>query len=132
MNTANKYLIDTHIFLWILSDYKKLSSKTLQIIENTNNTLFLSGISFWEIAIKSSIGKLNIPISLNDLEEEAQERKIVTLNVTTKLFLNVANLPFHHNDPFDRVIISQSQLENIPIISADGKFQDYEEINCIW
>ncbi|WP_338812168.1 type II toxin-antitoxin system VapC family toxin [Bernardetia sp. Wsw4-3y2] len=132
MNTVSKYLIDTHIFLWILSDYKKLSTKALEIIENTDNILFLSSISFWEIAIKSSIGKLNIPISLNDLEKEAQSRNIITLNITTKHFLNVANLPFHHQDPFDRVIISQSHLENIPLISADGKFQDYEEINCIW
>jgi PIN domain nuclease of toxin-antitoxin system len=131
MNTANKYLIDTHIFLWILSDYKKLSKTALNIIENADNTLFLSSISFWEIAIKTSIGKLDIPILLENLEEEAKNRKITTLNVTNKHFLRVAQLPFHHSDPFDRVIISQSLIENIPLISADGKFQDYEGLNCI-
>lgn len=132
MNTANTYLIDTHVFLWMLSDYKKLSNRVLPIIEDANNILLMIAISFWEIAIKFSIGKLNIPISLAELEKEAQNRNIITLNVTTEHFLSVAKLPFHHSDPFDRVIISQVIIENIPLISADGKFQSYEEIDCIW
>lgn len=132
MNTVNSYLVDTQIFIWILSDYKKLSKKALEIIENADNTLFLSSISYWEIAIKTSLGKLDIPILLENLEQEAKSRNIITLNVTNKHFLQVAKLPFHHNDPFDRVIISQAILENTPLISSDGKFKLYQELEYIW
>ena len=115
-----------------MSDYKKLSQKALEIIENRDNVLILSSISYWEIAIKTSIGKLHIPISLENLEQEAEDRNIVNLNIANKHFLNVAKLPFHHNDPFDKVIISQAMLEDIPLISSDGRFKLYKQLQYVW
>lgn len=120
-----KFLLDTHAFLWFVNDSQQLSLEAKNLIESDVD-LFLSIASLWEIAIKMSLGKLTLPdtydkfihqqIGLNDVE-------ILPINLA---HLNVvATLPFHHRDPFDRLLIAQAMVENVPIVSADSFFDAY-------
>ncbi len=133
-----KYLIDTHILLWLVSEPEKLSTITQQIISNLDNSIFISLISFWEIAIKTSIGKLEFRTSIKELELLVFQKDISILPLTSIAISKVQNLPFYkinkieHRDPFDRMLISQAVTENIPIISADTKFDLYADVNRIW
>lgn len=126
-----KYLLDTHTFLWFVNDSQQLSPEAKDLIESDVD-LLLSVVSLWEIAIKTSLGKLTLPddydkfilqqIALNDVE---------TLPITLPHLNLVATLPFHHRDPFDRLLVAQAMVENIPIVSADN-FLDAYSINRQW
>ncbi len=120
-----KLLLDTHTFLWFVNDSPRLSASAKTLLESDVD-LLLSMASVWEIAIKSSLGKLSLPdsfdkfipqqLALNDVE-------ILPINLT---HLNVVvALPFHHRDPFDRLLIAQAVAEKIPIVSADQAFDAY-------
>ncbi len=126
-----KYLIDTQILLWIFSDPAKLPSQIAQIIKKPQNTLLVSTVSFWEIAIKSSLGKLTLPFPIDDLASETASNNISLLHIKVSHTLKVADLPHHHKDPFDRLIISQAIVENLPVISSDDAFSAYE-IDLVW
>lgn len=136
-----KYLLDTHVFIWILqpNGQDNLSEKALKIIKNTDNLLYVSYISLWEIAIKTGIGKIHLPQPFDIfIEQERKTAKIKLINYSSKHIKKYASLPFYgegkqqHNDPFDRMLICQSIVENIPIISADSKFSWYEDLQLIW
>jgi PIN domain nuclease of toxin-antitoxin system len=126
-----RYLIDTQILLWIFSEPAKLPSDVAQTIKRPKNELLVSTVSFWEIAIKSSLGKLTLPFPIDDLASETASNDISLLHIKVNHTLKVADLPHHHKDPFDRLIISQAIVESLPIISSDDKFSDYE-INRVW
>jgi PIN domain nuclease of toxin-antitoxin system len=125
------YLIDTQILIWLFISPQKLPPKILKILKNIENDIFVSNVSIWEIAIKSSIGKLNLPFELKNIIQEISEMSINILEITSEHLIKVADLPFHHKDPFDRLIISQTIIENMPIISSDSNFKDYN-IQLIW
>jgi len=118
-------LIDTQILIWISEEKPEIKSSWLKIIENTDNKIFVSIISFWEIAIKISIGKLQTKISLHELFEFVKEAEIEILNISQEHIEKVKELPFEHNDPFDRMIISQAVCNNYEIISSDSQFAKY-------
>lgn len=120
-----KYLIDTHTLIWYISGDKQLSKKAVSILQNEKNKIFVSKASLWEIAIKISIGKLNTSISFSDLEKFLSDNNFDTLEISFKHLEHLLNLPVHHNDPFDRIIICQSIMENIPVITYDNKFSLY-------
>ena len=127
-----KYLLDTHVFLWFILDNEKISSKALNIISNRNNELFLSAASGWEVAIKAHLGK----IQLNNnpeifIPEHLSANSIKSLPIKMSHMLHTFTLPFHHKDPFDRLIISQAQLEKMSIITADPLFEKYT-IKLLW
>lgn len=127
-----KYLIDTHIFLWMISSPEKLSLKVTKIIENKNNILFLSVASCWEVVIKYMIKKLTLPESPDIyIPKQVKENSITFLSIDYRYTLNILNIPEHHKDPFDRIIISQSIIDNIPIISKDSVFDLYD-VQVIW
>jgi PIN domain nuclease of toxin-antitoxin system len=126
-----KYLIDTQILLWIFGDHTKLSPKALDIIKETDNQLFVSAASFWEVAIKLSLEKLTLPVGLEQFMEETLANNIEILGIEISHILKVASLPFYHRDPFDRLIISQSIVEGLPILSSDDKFSLYQ-VSRIW
>lgn len=105
--------------------------KALDIIKETNNQLFVSAASFWEVAIKLSLEKLTLPVGLEQFMEETLANNIEILGIEIGHILQVASLPFHHRDPFDRLIISQSIVEGLPILSSDDKFSLYQ-VNRIW
>ena len=119
------YLIDTHVLIWYVAGNEKLDSRFISTIQDSENTIFLSKISLWEIAIKASLGKLSIGISLPVLVEYLVQKKITTLDFDYADLQSLIHLPFHHRDPFDRLIISQAINKNLTVISDDSKFRLY-------
>jgi PIN domain nuclease of toxin-antitoxin system len=127
-----KILLDTHAFLWIISDAPALSKKAKESFLDQENDLFLSLASIWEMAIKSSLGKLTLKQPIEKFfPAQLQENSILQLDISFRHVAHVASLPFHHRDPFDRLIISQAIQENLPILSDDGAFDAYN-IQRLW
>lgn len=115
-------IIDTHIFLWLATDTKKISIDHMNYLKDLNNNIYLSSISIAEIAIKKSIGHLKFDADIMKLLEEMD---INVLNFDTKSALMLEDLPFYHKDPFDRMIISQAIIHKYKIITVDNKFKSY-------
>ena len=121
-----KYLLDTHTLLWFLQGDKKFSDKARQFIDNPSNEKFLSVVSLWEIAVKVSLGKLALGKSFERLfPEQLHFNRIQILDITVDSLIKLTTLPFHHRDPFDRLIIAQAFVEELPIIGADTAFDAY-------
>jgi len=118
-----KIIIDTHIFLWAISDTEKLSSKHKQALLTLSNTIYLSSISITEIMIKSSLGKLKIDF---DPIQIAQESGFELLDYSTADAMGLKEMPFHHKDPFDRMLISQALNRKFKIMTVDNKFKSYD------
>lgn len=120
------YLLDTHTFLWFINADPVLSSNAIGLIQAVENNIYLSSASIWEIAIKVSLGKLYVPSPIGMfLEEQLTENSIRLLNIKIEHATVIASLPFHHRDPFDRLIIAQALHEGMPIIGRDAAFDDY-------
>ena len=112
-------LLDTHIFLWFVNDAPELSDSLKDLIENENNLSFLSVASLWEMSIKYNLGKLTLVPSYEEfVEREVRQSNIILLNIRLEHLKMNAGLPFYHKDPFDRIIISQSLAESIPIMTV--------------
>ena len=120
-----RLLIDTHILIWFLEGNKLLSKSRRQIIANPQNDIFISIASLWEMAIKISIGKLTLAKPLADVLKQIVIEGFEILSILPEHTLQVSNLPLHHRDPFDRILIAQSQVENLGIITGDGNFRGY-------
>ncbi|NEP58238.1 MAG: type II toxin-antitoxin system VapC family toxin [Symploca sp. SIO2G7] len=122
-------LLDTHVFLWFINDDPRLSDNLKYLVEDEDNVIYLSLASLWEISIKSNLGKLNIGNSYTEfVEAEIIQSRISLIEIKLEHFKINATLPFHHRDPFDRLIIAQSMAENIPIITLDSAFEQYSVI----
>ncbi|RLD52111.1 MAG: hypothetical protein DRJ05_17735 [Bacteroidetes bacterium] len=119
------YLIDTHILLWYIVGDRRIKKHTKTVIEDINNTIYVSNASLWEIAIKLSIGKLKLKGSLTDLNNYLHEKKIKVLEFDVDDLETLTTLPFHHQDPFDRIIISQVQTKSMEIITNDRIVEKY-------
>ena len=127
-----KYLIDTHVLLWIVTDNPKLSDTAKEIYLDSENEIFLSLACIWEMAIKISLGKLYIEKSLdNFVDEYIKEGSIEILMIELSHVLKIEKLPFYHRDTFDRLIIAQAIDNQIPIISSDNSFDTYP-VTRIW
>ncbi len=127
-----KVLLDTHTFLWWVTEDSKLSSKASEIIRDGNNELYLSAASGWEIAIKAQLNRIQLPGSPeNFISEQLRINGIQSLPILMSHALHVYNLPDHHRDPFDRILVAQSQLEGLPILTADPSISLYK-IEVIW
>lgn len=126
-----KILIDTHTFLWFINNGPQLSANAKAIIESDVDVL-LSIASAWEIAIKSSIGKLALPDSYDKfIPGQVKQNAIKILPIKMTHLAVLANLPLHHRDPFDRLLIAQARVERVSIVSADVMFDNYGT-NRIW
>ena len=123
------YLIDTHVLLWLLSDQDKLSATAKIILQKEE--LFISMASLWEIPIKQSNGKLDLPFSPEELCAICIERDIQIKQILPPHLNQLQKLPKIHNDPFDRLIICQSIAENIPILTHDSKIPLYP-VATVW
>ena len=131
-----KFLLDTHTFLWMSLNSPRLSAKARESISDFENELFLSPATFWEIAIKASIGKLKFTEPLDVfVQRELTENRLTLLPITPVHVEAVRNLPFPakpaHKDPFDRLLIAQAICENITILTQDEAFAAYE-VDCVW
>jgi PIN domain nuclease of toxin-antitoxin system len=126
-----RYLLDTHSYIWYVENHPNLSKKATDIIDNPDNLLFLSIASLWEITIKSSLGKLNLKQSIMDIYKELEQLEIKILQISKEHLETLYNLEYHHNDPFDRLIISQTISNKLIIISNDKIFSNYS-VKLIW
>lgn len=117
-----RYLLDTNIFLWWLNDDKKLKDSVRKIIKDSKNQIFVSVASGWEISIKHRKGKLPLKTTLKKCFELSS---FEILNINLSHILQLDKLPLRHNDPFDRIIIAQSQVENLTLITSDEKIWKY-------
>ena len=122
-------LLDTHVFLWAVDDNPNLSTAAREAIVDGHNIIYVSAATAWEISIKRAIGKLRIPES--DYLEELRLHRFMPLSITTEHALAVENLPPHHKDPFDRILITQSIIEEMPLLSRDRTLKKYD-VNVIW
>jgi PIN domain nuclease of toxin-antitoxin system len=124
-------LIDTHAVIWFITEDSKLPLKTKKIIENTENNCFVSIATYWEIAIKHSLGRLNLDSELENIFRIIEKTGFEILPITTNQILINAGLPHHHQDPFDRIIIAQAIQDDLKIVSTDGQFKNYQ-VSLIW
>ena len=126
-----KYLLDTQIFIWLDSNSSKLPDEVRDIITNRDNDLFLSLASIWEIQIKHQLGKLKLQIPLEDLVTSQQNNGVSLLGIQPQHIYMLSQLPMHHRDPFDRMIIAQSKFNALNVVSSDKRFRDYD-VNVVW
>jgi PIN domain nuclease of toxin-antitoxin system len=126
-----QYLWDTHTFLWWVAGSSSLSARAREVIEHDDHEPYMSMVSLWEISIKTSLGKLDIAGEYRTVIDDVNENGIQLLPITFPHTLSQHQLPFHHRDPFDRMIIAQAMVEQMPVISADRQFDPYA-IERIW
>lgn len=127
-----KVLLDTHTFLWWIANDPQLSPRARQIMEDANTEPLLSAVSGWEIAIKSRVGKLKLPADLQAfVAEQLRVNAIQVLPIQMTHALHVLTLPDHHRDPFDRMLVAQSQLEQLPILTCDPQIAQYA-VTVMW
>jgi PIN domain nuclease of toxin-antitoxin system len=132
-----KYLLDTHTFIWSIMDSSKLSEKVRTIIENPNNEIFVSGITFWEIAIKTQIGKMKFEnFNILHLPNIATQYGFSIFTPSAYDYVTYNELPLveSHKDPFDRMLIHSALKNNLILLSKDESFANYEEfgLQLLW
>ena len=122
-----KLLLDTHVFIWWANEPERLTPKVLSLCKDAENTLILSVASVWEMQIKIQLGKLKIDLSLPDLiRSQRQTNNMQILPIELKHVLELQNLPPHHHDPFDRLLIVQAKAEDALLVSKDKAFKKYK------
>jgi PIN domain nuclease of toxin-antitoxin system len=129
------YLLDTHTFLWFVSNSRELSQKAKQLMEDDTSNLFLSIASIWEIGIKNSLGKLDVKGGFDTIPNDLKANDIEVMFIEFGYVSLVNKLPFYHRDPFDRIIIAHALAENMDIIGKDTDFDNYligKPIKRIW
>lgn len=127
-----KALLDTHTLLWLVDNPEKLPTRVITICEDGQNELFISIASFWELAIKMSLGKIELDANaLARLKTWCDDNAVQLLPISINHCQQVQTLPFHHRDPFDRLLIAQARCDELVLLSADGHFADYS-VDVIW
>jgi PIN domain nuclease of toxin-antitoxin system len=121
-------LIDTHILLWWLDDSDKLSNSARKRIQDQHDIVFVSVATVWEISIKKALGKLVIP---DDFKKALEASGFQILPISFEHAELAGALPRHHDDPFDRMLIAQSKLENLLLLTHDKSFQAYQVNLCL-
>lgn len=127
-----RLLLDTHVFLWVVSAPEKLSTAARSACEDRSNRLVLSVASVWEMQIKVQLGKLRLASSLDRLiDTQRRVNDFQILSVELEHVFALSGLAPHHKDPFDRLLIAQADSENLTLVSADGAFSHYG-ISLLW
>ncbi|MBE9231276.1 type II toxin-antitoxin system VapC family toxin [Cuspidothrix issatschenkoi LEGE 03284] len=127
-----KFLLDTHSLIWFFSGHPNLSDTARKLIEDIEQQKLISLASVWEMGIKQSKGKLTLSLALEDyIREKTLLDDFALLPINLNHLGVITSLPFHHNDPFDRLLIAQAITDNIPILTRDIAFDNYN-INRIW
>jgi PIN domain nuclease of toxin-antitoxin system len=127
-----RLLLDTHVFIWWDSEPAKLSPRVLALCQDRGNTLLLSVASAWEIQVKMQLGKLKLHVPLSHLIQGQQETNALEiLPITLDHVLALDGLPTHHKDPFDRLLLAQSTVEDLILVSKDSEFTNYP-VKVIW
>lgn len=125
--TARSFLLDTHIWVWMLADSPRLAGRACEIVEDPRNGLRLSAASAWEISTKVHAGRLTIPIAtLDDFHSQLRLTDVDVIDLELSHAVAAGALPRHHGDPFDRMIVAQAQSLGIPVITADPMLAAYD------
>ncbi|MEH2208789.1 MAG: type II toxin-antitoxin system VapC family toxin [Nostoc sp.] len=125
-------LLDTHAFIWWVTNDFQLSANARNVIADSGNILFLSVVSGWEIVIKNKLGKLTLPEPVEQyIPTRLAINRFESLPIQMSHVLQVASLPNIHRDPFDRILIAQSQVDNLPIVTIDRQITQYL-VQTIW
>lgn len=124
-------LVDTHALLWFAAGDARLSLRAREMIESSGTTSYVSMATWWEVAIKCSLGKLALDDSLERFISQRVDEGFRILTVETTHMITLVSLPFHHRDPFDRLIICQAMVEKMPICTADEAIHKYT-VEVIW
>jgi PIN domain nuclease of toxin-antitoxin system len=120
------YLLDTHTFMWWDSNASALSPVVFNVISDEKNQVFVSLVSIWEITIKSQIGKLNLRDDVaNIFKQQEEKNNFKLLKIDLPHILKLGELPLHHRDPFDRMLIAQAMVEGFTLLSKDEHFRAY-------
>ena len=127
-----KCLLDTSVWLWSLTTLERLNDKARDLLSNGENEFYLSAASSWEIVIKAALGKLRLPEpAASYIPRRMATQGIRPLSVTHIHALAISDLPLHHSDPFDRLLIAQARAEGMTILTADRAFEPYE-VEIFW
>ncbi len=118
-------IVDTHAIIWYITDDTQLPSASKRVIDDRENACFVSIASLWEIGVKYSLGKLELRAELGKIFQLIFDSGYLLLPITPEHIITNSSLPFHHRDPFDRLIIAQAKQEGMSIISKDQNFQEY-------
>lgn len=122
-----RFLLDTHVWLWLQVEPQRVAAKVRQRLSNPTHDLILSVASLWEMAIKFRLGRLPLPESPSVFVPGRLARQgVLTLDIQGVHVLRTADLPLHHADPVDRLLIAQAQVEDLTIVTADSKLERYE------
>ena len=124
-------LLDTHALIWFINGDDQLPEKSIKLIKNLNSRCFVSIASVWEIAIKLSLGKLDLNGRFEDISRIMQQYDLEFLPLTFEHIQQLLTLDYHHRDPFDRIIISQGLVEKLVIVTKDSNFQKYP-VKVFW
>lgn len=117
-----RVLLDTHILIWWLRNASEIGKKSRDLISNRQNQVFVSAVSLWEIQIKRDLGKLTAPDGLLEIVED---EGFIILDITGQHAEQIGNLPDHHRDPFDRMLVAQAQVEGLTILTSDKQIKLY-------
>ena len=132
MSEPSRYVLDTHAFLWWVTDEKPLPRKAAKIISDEGNVVYVSHATVWEMAIKAALGKLILPEAVGSfVQKQCKLNRFQLLPISLDAIAGVEALPHHHNDPFDRVLVSQCLDAKIPIVSSDAVLGKYR-VSRIW
>jgi PIN domain nuclease of toxin-antitoxin system len=127
-----KLLLDTNVFIWLNDAQHRVREQVMTVIANPDNDLFFSLTSIWEMQIKIQLGKLELSDALPDILKTQQvENNLQVLTIDLNHIWSLANLPYHHRDPFDRLLVAQAQTEGMTLVSADGIFEMYD-VDLLW
>ena len=127
-----RLLLDTHTFIWLDSSPDQLSADAQDILHDPNNDLLLSIVSVWEVQIKAQLARLDLRGDLAGIIREQQESNgIELLPITLSHILALSELPPHHRDPFDRLLISQARVEDVILVTKDENITKYP-VNVLW
>ncbi|MCB9263104.1 MAG: type II toxin-antitoxin system VapC family toxin [Flavobacteriales bacterium] len=125
------YLLDTHALIWFLNGDNQLPTKSKNIIKKLDNKCYVSIASIWEIAIKISLNKLYLNGGFGEIAKIITKYDFELLPITIEHIAGIIDLDFYHRDPFDRIIVAQGIIENIPIITKDENFEKYD-VEVVW
>ena len=125
-------LIDTHCWIWAMGTPEMLNRSAAELLLERENAFLFSAVSALEIAIKSALGKLKLPDAADKyVRSRLEAAAMKSLPVYLQHALRVGELPLHHRDPFDRLLVAQAQIENLPIMTADPAIAQYD-VDVIW
>ncbi len=125
------YVLDTHALVWMLDGDKRLTKAATMVVKDTDNSLFVSIATLWEIAIKRSLNKLDFTLSFDQMYRDMAYLQIGLIPIEQAHLETLEVLPFHHGDPFDRTIIAQARVLGAKVISKDRVFPDYD-VEVVW